>query len=70
MIVANNVIHSPVNNWRKNGAENVLDYEFPQEMKFLHDCLDPEQKDEQVGIVYPILLALMDKAANTNGQNG
>ncbi len=44
-----------------------MNYEFPQEMNILHDCLDPEQKDAQVGVVYPILLDLMDQAANING---
>lgn len=45
--------------WRRAGAQNVQTYTFNPELKLIHDLVDPEQPEGQVGVVYPILLDLL-----------
>jgi carboxylesterase len=45
--------------WQAAGAQNVSAYEFDRRHNLLHDLIDPEQPQEQVGVVYPILLELL-----------
>jgi len=39
---------------------NVLQYEFPAELKLLHDLVDPNQPGQQVDLVYPKLMELVE----------
>jgi len=45
--------------WEKQGAR-VIRYEFPAEMKLIHDLIDPQQPWQQVAVVYPKLIALAE----------
>lgn len=47
-----------VEHWRQHGA-TVRIYEFPQNLGLTHDLIDPGQPDQQIDLVYPILLGLI-----------
>lgn len=47
--------------WEKSAPGRVQTYQFPGEMKVPHDFIDPQQPDEQVAIVYPVLLQKMSR---------
>lgn len=44
--------------WRDHGGQ-VRTYEFPAAEHVGHDCIDPSQPDQKVGLVYPRLLSLL-----------
>lgn len=48
-----------VENWHSSGAVNVKTYIFDPKYQLKHDIIDPDQPDQQVEIVYPVLLALL-----------
>jgi carboxylesterase len=45
--------------WYAAGAQNVTTYIFDAKHGLAHDLIDPENPQEQVGVVYPILLDLL-----------
>ncbi len=45
-----------VEHWRSTG-ENVALYEFPKELGLLHDIVSPEQTEQRIDLVYPVLMA-------------
>ncbi len=45
--------------WRAQGAQVATHY-FPVSDKLGHDIIDPQQPDQRVDLVYPILLDLLD----------
>ena len=47
--------------WRAQGAPHVDSYEYPAQLKLAHDMIDPAQHDQQVEVVYPKLVELIDK---------
>ncbi len=49
-----------VDNWRGLGAENVGEYEFEAKYNLKHDLIEPTQPDQQVEVVYPILMDLLE----------
>jgi pimeloyl-ACP methyl ester carboxylesterase len=47
--------------WRAWGTSEVRTYEFPAELKLLHDVVDPGHRGQRVDVVYPKLIELIDR---------
>jgi carboxylesterase len=47
--------------WRAHGAAKVESYEYPAQLKLAHDMIDPGQHDQQVEVVYPKLVELINQ---------
>jgi hypothetical protein len=45
--------------WRSKGLFKFTAVDFPKEMKIEHDKIDPAQKNQQIEIVYPVLVNLL-----------
>jgi carboxylesterase len=45
--------------WQKHNSQ-VIYYEFPVELKLIHDLIDPNQPWQQVDVVYPKLIELAE----------
>ena len=58
--VNNNLTYEITANWRQHGA-NISTYEFPLELKLVHDLIDPAQEKQQIDLVYPRLIDLITK---------
>jgi hypothetical protein len=50
-----------VGNWRKFRPGVIETHVFPAEEKVPHDLIDPAQPNQQIALVYPILLKLLEK---------
>ena len=48
-----------VNVWKAHGA-NLTTYEFEASLNLPHDLIDPTQPDQQIDVVYPRLIDLID----------
>ena len=46
--------------WRSEGLRKFAAVDFPKEMKIEHDMIDPAQKNQQIEIVYPVLVSLLN----------
>ena len=46
--------------WRSKGLKKFAMVDFPKEMKIEHDMIDPAQKNQQIEIVYPVLVSLLN----------
>jgi carboxylesterase len=46
--------------WRQHGGQ-VRNLHFPAEWNLLHDLIDPDQPEQQVERVYPLLLRLLEE---------
>ncbi len=46
--------------WRSKGLRKFAAVDFPKEMKIEHDMIDPAQKNQQIEIVYPVLVSLLN----------
>ena len=46
--------------WRSKGLRKFAAADFPKEMKIEHDMIDPAQKNQQIDIVYPVLISLLN----------
>jgi hypothetical protein len=57
--VDNVTIYQLVNRWRAHNARNLTTYEFPLDQRIVHDMIDPVRGDQQVDVVYPVLLDLI-----------
>ena len=56
----NNALTSHVVNvWKAHGA-NLTTYEFEASLNLPHDLIDPTQPDQQIDVVYPRLIDLID----------
>lgn len=58
--VNENVIDDLIRLWKKKQA-NVTKFEFPKEENLLHDIIDPNQVEQKIDYVYPILIDLIEK---------
>jgi alpha-beta hydrolase superfamily lysophospholipase len=58
--VDNAAIARVVVRWRAWGADKVRTYEFPAELKLLHDMIDPGHAGQRVDAVYPKLMELIN----------
>jgi alpha-beta hydrolase superfamily lysophospholipase len=58
--VDNPAITRMVAHWREWGSSPVRTYEFPAELKLLHDVVDPGHEGQRVDVVYPKLIELID----------
>lgn len=56
--VENRLTDGLVSLWRRDGANGIETYEFPVGSGVPHDFVDPEQPDQQVAKVYPVLIKL------------
>jgi carboxylesterase len=64
-VVSNVTIQRLVSLWRAHNAQNLTTYQFPLDQRIVHDMIDPVRGDQQVDVVYPILLDLiLPKAAS------
>lgn len=59
--VNNAMIRDLAARWKKTAPDRVEFYTFPASMKLIHDIIDPQQKQQQTALVYPILLDLFTK---------
>lgn len=57
--VNNAYAHDIVANWQALGAQQVRSYEFDPNLNLIHDLIEPEQANQKIDIVYPILLEQM-----------
>lgn len=48
-----------VKNWQANGT-NLTTFEFEQNLQLPHDIIDPSQSSQQINIVYPRLIELVN----------
>ncbi|MBV9297644.1 MAG: alpha/beta fold hydrolase [Verrucomicrobia bacterium] len=46
--------------WRSKGLRKLATVDFPKEMKIEHDMIDPVQKNQQIEIVYAVLVSLLN----------
>jgi pimeloyl-ACP methyl ester carboxylesterase len=59
---ANNVVTEQlVANWRALRPAGIDTFEFPAEKEIPHDFIDPSQPNQQVDIVYPKLIELLER---------
>jgi carboxylesterase len=58
-VVDNVTIRQLVNRWRAHDARDLTTYEFPLDQRIVHDMIDPVRGDQQVDLVYPVLLDLI-----------
>jgi len=58
--VNNQMTEALVSDWQAHGAQ-ITTYHFAAREKLIHDIIDPEQPDQRVDFVYPILLDLLAK---------
>jgi carboxylesterase len=56
--VNNAVLDQVVSLWRLQGSP-VETYEFPAQLGLPHDVIDPNQTEQQVDVVYPVLIELI-----------
>jgi len=49
-----------VADWQAHGARNLVTYRYPASLKINHDMIDPNRADQQVEIVYPKLVELIN----------
>lgn len=53
------VIWQLMSTWQVKGLQHLVAYTFDKELRLGHDLIDPQQQDQQVATVYPILLNLI-----------
>ena len=58
--VSDSVTWRLVGIWRKKGLVRFASVDFPEMMEIGHDMIDPAQKNQQTGIVYPVLVKLLN----------
>lgn len=58
--VNNILVMSVVNKWQARGA-NVTTFEFDENLHLHHDLIDPNQPYQQVDMVYPRLIAIVNR---------
>jgi alpha-beta hydrolase superfamily lysophospholipase len=46
--------------WRSKGLFKFSAVDFPKAMKIEHDMIDPAQRNQQIQIVYPVLVSLLN----------
>jgi hypothetical protein len=57
--VNNRITWRLISRWRDKGLEQLEAYEFGRTHHLIHDIIDPEQRQQQTALVYPILLDLI-----------
>lgn len=45
--------------WKEHGAD-VSVYEFAKDLKIWHDMIDPQQSTQQIDVVYPVVLPMLE----------
>jgi esterase/lipase len=50
-----------VTTWHRSGAGNIRTFEFNADDKLPHDLIDPDQPNQRVDYVYPVLLKLLEQ---------
>jgi alpha-beta hydrolase superfamily lysophospholipase len=58
-VVDNGATRRLLARWRAQGARRIETYEFAADLKIVHDMIDPVRGDQQVDVVYPVLLDLI-----------
>ncbi len=57
--VDNSAAKRLVASWKAAGAQNIITYAFDKKYKLIHDLISPDQPEQKIDIVYPILLDLL-----------
>lgn len=57
--VDNKQVNRLAENWRSVGAPGLKTYDFEAKLQLGHDLIDPDQPDQKVDLVYPVLLDLV-----------
>jgi hypothetical protein len=50
-----------VSNWRRSRSQGIQTFEFPAADGVPHDFIDPNQPDQKTSLVYPTIIALLEK---------
>ncbi len=58
-----------VETWRRRWGETVLTHEFPDSARLPHDLIDPSHPEQQVDLVYPVLLDLLARPLSSGGRS-
>jgi pimeloyl-ACP methyl ester carboxylesterase len=58
--VNNAIIYEVTDNWRAQGA-NLSTFEFGADLHLEHDLIDPAQENQQIEVVYPKLIELIEE---------
>jgi hypothetical protein len=64
-IINNRIPRKLLNRWIAHGLSYAQIYEFEARYRLIHDIIDPCQADQQVSLVYPIILDLIDHDHDT-----
>lgn len=56
--INNELTAKVIAHWQADGA-HIETYEFPQSLGLGHDLIDPHQPDQQIELVYPVLIDLV-----------
>jgi hypothetical protein len=59
MAVSSQLTRQLVSIWRSRGLQRVEYFEFPKQQRLEHDLIDPNNRNQRVDVVYPILLDLI-----------
>lgn len=59
--VNNKLTADIVRSWHNNGVENLRSYEFEAALQLDHDIIDPAIPDQQIDLIYPILVELINQ---------
>jgi carboxylesterase len=62
MAVSSQLTRQLVSIWQSRGLQRVEFFEFPKEQELEHDLIDPNNRNQRVDVVYPILLDLIAPA--------
>ncbi len=57
--VSNTLTRTLLQQWQERGKQSLYLYEFDPTLDLPHDLIDPAQPDQQVEVVYPLLLELL-----------
>jgi hypothetical protein len=50
-----------VSKWKDKGLKHLEAYEFGKEHRLIHDVIDPQQREQQTSLIYPVLLGLITR---------
>jgi carboxylesterase len=62
MAVSNQLTRQLVAIWQSRGLRRVEYYEFDRDQRLEHDLIDPNNPNQHIDLVYPILLDLIARA--------
>jgi hypothetical protein len=58
--VSDYIVRQLIGGWRTRGLFKFTAVDFPKAMQIEHDMIDPSHPGQQIQIVYPVLVSLLD----------